>query len=35
VYQSTLKEPLAVEGGVIRVPQGPGLGVELQDWIFG
>lgn len=34
-YQSTLKEPLTVEGGEIRVPQGPGLGVELQDWIFG
>jgi len=34
-YQSTLKEPLVVKDGVIRVPQGPGLGVELQDWIFG
>jgi L-alanine-DL-glutamate epimerase-like enolase superfamily enzyme len=35
VYQSTLKEPLVVENGEIQVPQGPGLGVELQDWIFG
>ena len=35
VYQSTLKEPLKVENGEIWVPQGPGLGVELQDWIFG
>jgi D-galactarolactone cycloisomerase len=34
-YQSTLKEPLEVEDGEIRVPQAPGLGVELQDWIFG
>ncbi len=34
-YQSTLKEPLIVGGGEIRVPQSPGLGVELQDWIFG
>ncbi|HEX9532809.1 MAG TPA: mandelate racemase/muconate lactonizing enzyme family protein [bacterium] len=34
VYQSTLKEPLVVEDGMIQVPQAPGLGVELQDWIF-
>ncbi len=34
VYQQTLKEPLAVEDGMVALPQGPGLGVELQDWIF-
>jgi L-alanine-DL-glutamate epimerase-like enolase superfamily enzyme len=34
VYQSTLKEPLVVEDGMIQVPQAPGLGVELQDYIF-
>jgi D-galactarolactone cycloisomerase len=34
VYQATLKEPLMVEGGEIRLPQGPGLGVDLRDWIF-
>lgn len=35
VYQSTLKQPLKVEGGMVQLPQAPGLGVELQDWIFG
>jgi D-galactarolactone cycloisomerase len=35
VYQQTLKEPLVVKGGMVQVPQGPGFGVELQDWIFG
>jgi D-galactarolactone cycloisomerase len=34
VFQQTLKTPLVVEDGMVRVPQGPGLGVELQDWIF-
>jgi L-alanine-DL-glutamate epimerase-like enolase superfamily enzyme len=34
-YQQTLKEPLAVKDGIVHVPQGPGFGVELQDWIFG
>ena len=34
VYQSTLKNPLVVENGVVKVPQEPGLGVELQDWVF-
>jgi L-alanine-DL-glutamate epimerase-like enolase superfamily enzyme len=34
-YQQTLKNPLVVKDGLVRVPQGPGLGVELQDWIFG
>ncbi|MDR7417680.1 MAG: mandelate racemase/muconate lactonizing enzyme family protein [Armatimonadota bacterium] len=34
-YQQTLKEPLAVRDGMVFLPQGPGLGVELQDWIFG
>jgi L-alanine-DL-glutamate epimerase-like enolase superfamily enzyme len=33
-YQSTLKQPVEVKNGMIQVPQGPGLGVELQDWIF-
>jgi L-alanine-DL-glutamate epimerase-like enolase superfamily enzyme len=33
-FQQTLKEPPAIENGAIRVPQSPGLGVELQDWIF-
>jgi L-alanine-DL-glutamate epimerase-like enolase superfamily enzyme len=33
-YQQTLKKPLAVHDGMVQVPQGPGLGVELQDWIF-
>jgi D-galactarolactone cycloisomerase len=35
VYQQTLKTPLVVEDGMIRLPQEPGLGVELRDWIFG
>jgi L-alanine-DL-glutamate epimerase-like enolase superfamily enzyme len=35
VYQSTLKNPLVVKDGMVQVPQEPGLGVELQDWIFG
>jgi L-alanine-DL-glutamate epimerase-like enolase superfamily enzyme len=35
VYQSTLREPLEAKDGMIQVPQAPGLGVELQDWIFG
>jgi L-alanine-DL-glutamate epimerase-like enolase superfamily enzyme len=34
-YQSTLKDPLVVKNGMVQVPQEPGLGVELQDWIFG
>jgi L-alanine-DL-glutamate epimerase-like enolase superfamily enzyme len=34
-YQQTLKAPLVVKDGMIHVPQAPGLGVELQDWIFG
>ena len=34
VYQSTLKRPLVVRNGLVEVPQDPGLGVELQDWIF-
>jgi L-alanine-DL-glutamate epimerase-like enolase superfamily enzyme len=34
-YQSTLKNPLIVKDGMVQVPQEPGLGVELQDWIFG
>jgi D-galactarolactone cycloisomerase len=34
-YQQTLKTPLVVDGGIIRLPQAPGFGVELQDWIFG
>jgi len=34
VFLQTLKEPLVVDDGMIRVPQGPGLGVDLQDWIF-
>ena len=34
-YQQTLKEPLVVKDGMVRLPQSPGLGVELQDWIFG
>jgi len=34
VYQQTLKQPLVVEDGMVALPQGPGLGVELQDWIF-
>jgi D-galactarolactone cycloisomerase len=33
-YQQTLKTPLVVKDGLIQVPQAPGLGVELQDWIF-
>ena len=33
-YQQTLKTPLVVEDGVVRLPQAPGLGVELQDWVF-
>ncbi len=35
VYQQTLKDPLIVKDGMVQVPQGPGFGVELQDWIFG
>jgi D-galactarolactone cycloisomerase len=35
VYQSTLKTPVVVKDGMVQVPQEPGLGVELQDWIFG
>ncbi len=35
VYQQTLATPLVVEDGMLRVPQAPGLGVELQPWIFG
>ncbi|HTD45962.1 MAG TPA: enolase C-terminal domain-like protein, partial [bacterium] len=34
VYQHTLKTPLVVDNGMVQVPQAPGLGVELQDWIF-
>ena len=34
-YQQTLREPLDIVDGMVRVPQAPGLGVELQDWIFG
>ena len=34
-YQRTLKTPLSVVDGMVQVPQEPGLGVELQDWIFG
>ena len=34
-YQQTLKTPLVVKDGMVQVPQEPGLGVELQDWIFG
>lgn len=34
VYQQTLKTPLVVDNGMVQVPQAPGLGVELQDWIF-
>ncbi len=34
VFQQTLREPLVVDNGMIRVPQGPGLGVDLQEWIF-
>jgi L-alanine-DL-glutamate epimerase-like enolase superfamily enzyme len=34
-YQQTLKQPLVAEDGMIRVPQAPGFGMELQDWIFG
>jgi L-alanine-DL-glutamate epimerase-like enolase superfamily enzyme len=29
VYEELFIEPLAVEGGFVRVPQGPGLGVRL------
>ncbi len=35
VYQQTLKQPLVASNGMIRVPQAPGFGVDLQDWIFG
>jgi L-alanine-DL-glutamate epimerase-like enolase superfamily enzyme len=35
IYQQTLKAPLVVKDGFVQVPQAPGLGVELQDWIFG
>lgn len=34
VYQQTLKQPLKVDNGMVQVPQGPGLGVDLQDWVF-
>ena len=34
VYQSTLKNPLIVKEGMVQLPQNPGLGVELQEWIF-
>ena len=34
-YQSTLKTPVVVKDGMVQMPQEPGLGVELQDWIFG
>jgi L-alanine-DL-glutamate epimerase-like enolase superfamily enzyme len=34
-YQQTLKRPLVVTDGMVQVPQEPGFGVELQDWIFG
>ena len=34
VYQQTLKTPLVVDNGMVQVPQAPGRGVELQDWIF-
>ena len=33
-YQRTLKTPLEVVDGMVQVPQDPGLGVALQDWIF-
>jgi len=33
-YQQILKEALTVEDGMVRLPQAPGLGVELQDWVF-
>jgi L-alanine-DL-glutamate epimerase-like enolase superfamily enzyme len=33
-YQQTLKQPLVVEAGHVRLPQEPGWGVDLQDWIF-
>ena len=33
-YQQTLKDPLVVDGGTVQLPQSPGLGVELQHWIF-
>ncbi|MHB8731464.1 MAG: enolase C-terminal domain-like protein [bacterium] len=33
-FQRTLKDPLFLENGAVRLPQGPGLGVELQDWVF-
>jgi L-alanine-DL-glutamate epimerase-like enolase superfamily enzyme len=33
-YQRTLKTPLKVVDGMVQVPQEPGLGVELQDWVF-
>ena len=35
VYQGTLKTPLRVRDGLVELPQEPGWGVELQDWIFG
>jgi D-galactarolactone cycloisomerase len=34
VYQKTLKQPLKVDKGMIQLPQEPGLGVDLEDWIF-
>jgi L-alanine-DL-glutamate epimerase-like enolase superfamily enzyme len=34
VYQQTLKQPLKLDNGMVQLPQGPGLGVDLQDWIF-
>jgi L-alanine-DL-glutamate epimerase-like enolase superfamily enzyme len=33
-YQQTLRTPLAVRDGVVHLPQEPGFGVELQDWVF-
>lgn len=33
-FQQTLREMLTVEDGMVRLPQAPGLGVELQDWVF-
>jgi L-alanine-DL-glutamate epimerase-like enolase superfamily enzyme len=34
-YQQTLTEPLVVRDGMVQVPQAPGFGMELQEWIFG
>lgn len=35
VYQQTLKQPLEIRDGMVLLPEGPGLGVELQNRIFG